>query len=124
MKETVSYCGLICSGCPIHWATTETDQDLKIKMRTEIAALTRRLYDMDMTPEEITACDGCLVENGRLFPGCTSCPIRACAKQRGLPNCAYCEDYICAELEKFFRDNPESKSRLEFIHSVIKTAHS
>jgi hypothetical protein len=119
MIEDVSYCGLLCSGCPIHWATRETDPKLKNKMRTAIAILTRKLYNMDLCVEDITGCDGCRIENGRLFPACEACPVRTCARERGLANCANCEDYICEELERFFVDNPEAKSRLEFIRSVI-----
>ena len=119
MKDIVSYCGLMCSGCPILWATNEKDKSLKEKMKIEIAGLSNKLYKTEYTAEDITDCNGCLSEDGKLFPGCYDCKIRNCARDKKIPNCAHCSDYICETLELFFKDNPESKSRLEFIRSLI-----
>ena len=120
MKEIVSYCGLLCSGCPIHWASKEEDEALKEKMRIEIAKTSNRLYNTNYSAEDIADCDGCLVENGRLFPGCMHCRIRNCAREKKIPNCAYCSEYSCETIEEFFKDNPESKSRLSIIRSILR----
>jgi hypothetical protein len=119
MKDVVSYCGLLCTGCPILWATHEEDVVLKEKMRTEIAKLSNKLYKTAYCSEDITDCDGCRTEGGKLFPGCADCQIRNCAMERQIPNCAHCSDYVCETLEAFFKDNPESKSRLDFIRSLV-----
>lgn len=119
MNDVVSYCGLICKGCPILWATNEDNQAVKEKMKIEIAKLTNTLYKTEYISEDITDCDGCLEENARLFPGCINCQIRNCARDKKIPNCAYCSDYICEVLETFFKDNSEAKSRLDFIRSVL-----
>ncbi|KPL16998.1 MAG: hypothetical protein AMS23_08765 [Bacteroides sp. SM1_62] len=119
MKDVVSYCGLICKGCPILWATNEENEELKEKMKIEISRLCNELYKTEYCSEDITDCDGCLAENGRLFPGCVNCQIRNCAREKKISNCAYCGEYICEKLETFFKDNPESKSRLDFIRSVL-----
>jgi hypothetical protein len=33
---------------------------------------------------------------------CHLCPIRACALDKGVPNCAHCPAYACEQLESFF----------------------
>ena len=37
MDETIAYCGLVCQGCPIYWATRNSNDEKRRKMRTEIA---------------------------------------------------------------------------------------
>jgi hypothetical protein len=119
MKDIVSYCGLICKGCPINWATNEQDEKLKEKMKTEIAKLSNKLYKTEYRSGDIADCDGCQTKNGRLFHGCSDCPIRNCARDKDIPSCAYCSEYTCETLDTFFKDNAESKSRLDFIRSVL-----
>jgi hypothetical protein len=119
MNDAVSYCGLICKGCPILWATHEENETLKEKMRMEIAKRCNSLYDTKYSSKDITDCDGCRAENARLFPGCINCYIRKCARDKEIPNCAYCSEYICETLETFFKDNTESKSRLDFIRLML-----
>jgi hypothetical protein len=119
MEEIVSYCGLICLGCPILWATKEKDLKLKEKMRVEIAKMSNSLYKTEFGSKDITDCDGCLNENGRLFAGCNQCQIRICARAKKIQNCTYCDEYICEKLEKFFVDNADAKIRLAFIRSLL-----
>jgi hypothetical protein len=121
MKNVVSYCGLLCDGCPIFWATKEKDVILKENMRIEIAKLSNKLYKTNFCSKDITDCDGCLTENARLFPGCIDCKIRNCAREKNLLNCANCSDYVCESLDTFFKDNAEAKSRLDFIRSILHT---
>jgi hypothetical protein len=119
MKYLVSYCGLLCNGCPIFWATNEDNADRKEKMRIEIAKLSNQIYETNYCSNDITDCDGCLTENERLFPGCQDCKIRNCAREKNLPNCAFCSHYVCESLNTFFKDNAEAKSRLDFIRSIV-----
>ena len=118
MESIVSYCGLICKGCPIYWATNEKYLELKEKMKVEIAKMSNEIYKTNFTSKDIVDCEGCLNENGILFTGCKDCHIRNCAKSKKIQNCAHCTDYICEELNKFFKENPESKIRLDFIRSI------
>jgi hypothetical protein len=118
MEKDLSYCGLLCSGCPILWATNEPDSKRKEKLKIEIAKMSNELNKTNFTPNDITDCDGCLTENGRLFPGCEVCHIRNCAKEKNLSNCGYCNEYICEKLDNFFKENPESKLRLDFIKRI------
>jgi len=82
MTEILTYCGLICSTCPIYLATRQEDDEEQTKMRVEIARLCREQYGMDYAPEDITDCDGCCTHSGRLFSACKSCLIRKCARDK------------------------------------------
>jgi hypothetical protein len=111
----MGYCGLICHTCPIYLATREESREGRQKKRTEIARLCREQYGLQYEPEDITDCDGCRSESGRLFSGCGNCRIRSCARQRELENCACCGEYACAKLEAFFIMEPAAKARLDEI---------
>jgi len=109
----MAICGLICTTCPVYLAGREPDPEIRVKMRIGIARICEEKYGLKYRPEEITGCDGCGVDAERLFAPCRECPIRLCARDRGLYNCAYCSDYPCARLEDFFAAEPEARVRLE-----------
>lgn len=119
----IAYCGLMCDGCPIYWATREKDKGKKGKMRAAIAQLCSEHYGfeygLEYTSTDITDCDGCRTKGGRLFSGCRQCKIRKCAIQKGLKSCAYCSEYACDNLRKFFATDPSAKTRLEVIRSIL-----
>lgn len=113
MNELIAYCGLDCNGCPIYWATREPDKEKQLEMRIDIMRLCREHYGMDVQPEDITDCDGCCSQTGRLFSGCLKCDIRHCAESRQLTSCAYCNVYVCDKLKKLFSTDESARSRLE-----------
>ncbi|MCP4611847.1 MAG: DUF3795 domain-containing protein [Planctomycetes bacterium] len=119
MSEMISYCGLNCKACPIYLATREKDEEKQNQMRTEIAQQIKELYGHEIKPEDVTDCDGCKTEGGRLFSGCHNCYMRKCAKQKNFENCAYCGDYACEELEKLFTTDPDARKRLDAIKNTI-----
>lgn len=90
MIDRLAYCGLKCQTCPIYQAAREDDQDRQAKLRAEIAGMCKELYGIQYEAEDITDCDGCRGEGGRLFPACSKCPIRSCARQKGVETCAGC----------------------------------
>jgi len=57
--------------------------------------------------------------NKPVFNHCTVCEIRKCGKEKGVINCAYCDDYACDKLLKFFEMVPDNKKRLDAIRSSI-----
>lgn len=116
MEEIIAYCGLICRGCPIYWATREKDQEKKNKMRVEIARQCKEL-DLPYALEDITDCDGCKTEGGTLFPACRDCKIRHCARERQLDNCAHCPEYRCEKLGQL--SDVDAKSRLDLIKAAL-----
>ena len=73
MDTMIAYCGLACNSCPVHLATLETNINHQTKMRVEIAEQISKIYGTDFKPEAITDCDGCKINNGKLFSGCADC---------------------------------------------------
>lgn len=82
-------------------------------MRADIARLCNERYGTKYEAKDITDCDGCRAEGGRLFFGSQSCAIRKCARQKGLATCAQCAEYACEKLAAFFDSDPEAKTRLD-----------
>jgi hypothetical protein len=120
-QDIIAYCGLVCSGCQIYLATREQDRQKQKEMRIEIARLCREHYAMDVKLEDVTDCDGCRTETGRLFSGCAKCDIRKCVRQRNLDSCAYCPDYVCENLQKLFVTDEKARARLDLIRSTTRS---
>jgi hypothetical protein len=119
MTELVAYCGLTCQTCPIYLATRQENKEEQARMRAEIVQLCKEHYGLKYELDDITDCDGCRTEGGRLLSACKKCPVRKCAKQKGLENCAYCTEYACVQLEAFFGTEPTARVRLDEIRSGI-----
>ena len=115
----IAFCGLACDTCPIHLATLEVDLSRQKEMRESITKIFSTQYMINILPGDIGDCDGCRGENNRLFFGCGECKVRACAKRKGIKNCAFCEEFACDNLKDLFKYDPHSKTRLEKIKSSI-----
>lgn len=114
MGKMIAFCGLVCTECPAFIATQEDDREgLK-----RVAAQWSQQFNASIAPEDCI-CDGCLAFEGRLSSYCHVCKIRACAIKRKVQNCAYCDDYPCQELEKFFAFAPDAKATLEGIRQSL-----
>lgn len=113
VNEMISFCGLVCNTCPMYSATREINIEEQTRMRTEIARICKEEYGMKFELSDITDCDGCRTENGRLFSGCVGCAMRECLKQKAIENCTSCSEYICRNLESFFIKDPSAKIRLD-----------
>ena len=113
MNDIVSFCGLLCNECDAFIAT-ENDDDEK---RVEVARLWSAQYNAEFKPEDIN-CDSCLSDGERLFGHCKVCQIRKCGKEKGIVNCAHCDEYACEKLEEFFQMVPDAKKRLDQIRSA------
>ena len=112
MEGMIAYCGLNCSQCPTFLATQENSDE----KRRQVAEQWSKQYKAAFKPEDIN-CDGC-ASNGRLFGHCSICKIRQCGRERGLENCASCNDYPCQILEDFFQIAPQGKINLEEIRKM------
>ena len=113
MDEMISCCGLNCRGCAIYLATREKNKEKRHKMRVDIARQIKEHYGEEYKPEDVTDCDGCRTEGGRLFSGSKNCRVRMCARRKGLENCARCDDYTCEKLEEFLAKEPDARARLD-----------
>jgi hypothetical protein len=114
MGKMIAYCGIVCSECGAFIAT-RNDDDAK---RKEVAELWTEKYHHDFKPEDID-CDGCLATTDRVFNYCNICEIRKCGRERGVVNCAYCGDYACEKLEKFFQMAPMFRATLDEIRKGL-----
>jgi hypothetical protein len=119
MSGIPAYCGLVCQTCLIYLATRKEVKEEQARTRAEIARLCNEHYSTTYRPEDITDCDGCRTEGGRLFSPCRNCLIRSCAKQKRLESCADCSEYACERLEAFFAGEPAAKARLDEIRDNI-----
>ena len=110
MGKIISICGNICSDCAAFKATRE-DDELK---RKETAEVWSKMYSSEISPEDIN-CEGCLSTGEKVFTHCNVCEIRKCGIEKGVPNCAYCDEYICEKLGGFLKIVPSNKDLLEKI---------
>jgi hypothetical protein len=114
MEKMIAYCGIVCTDCGAFIATQNND-DAK---RKEVAEEWTGKYNHDFKPEDIN-CDGCLVTTDRVLNYCNVCEVRKCGQEKGVANCAYCEDYSCDKLEKFFEMVPQNKVTLDEIRKGL-----
>ena len=121
MDEMIAYCGLNCHSCPIYLATREKDEEKKYKMKVDIAQQIKKHYGQECKPEDVTDCDGCKTEGGRLLSGSKNCQIRKGASRKGVENCAHCDEYACEKLKEFFATeaHAHAKERLDEIKNRL-----
>jgi len=109
-KKMISVCGLVCSECGAFIATQTHDD----KKRKEVAEHWSKEYHVEIKPEDIN-CDGCTSTTGVVFNYPRVCEIRACGLEKKVKNCAFCAEYACEKLTKFFAMAPVAKATLEEI---------
>jgi hypothetical protein len=115
MEKMVAFCGLVCTDCDAFIATQENN-DVK---RKEVAEAWSKEFGGEIKPEEIN-CDGCLTKEGRHINHWNVCEIRKCGMEKGVENCAYCNDYNCQKLTVFLENSPEAKETLEEIRQQLE----
>jgi hypothetical protein len=110
-NKHIAFCGLDCMKCGAYIAKRENNDAL----RRETAEKWNKELNLNLKPEDMN-CDGCLTE----IVGNMLCPIRVCAKGKGVLNCAYCKDYACDKLDKNFQTAPGCKETLDSIKKSRK----
>lgn len=114
MNELIAYCGLDCLQCGALIAT-RTNDDVK---RAEVAALWMKEYGGDIKAEDIY-CDGCISVGGQLYQHCAVCEFRKCGVEKGVENCAHCDEYPCTKLADFLAAVPDLKIKLDEIRAEL-----
>jgi hypothetical protein len=97
MEPGIAFCGVACGDCPAYIATQAGDPAALEQVLVEWRAYFK-------APHLVVAdivCDGCQTRGGRLNGYCQHCAIRPCALERSLSSCALCDEYACAQLERF-----------------------
>jgi hypothetical protein len=112
-NRIISYCGITCSECDAYLAT-QTKDTTELE---RVAAAWSEAYKTDITAAAIM-CDGCLATEEPHSSYCLECGIRACAIDRGVASCAYCEDYGCDTLEGFVSQVSGLRQALESIRAA------
>jgi Protein of unknown function (DUF3795) len=108
MNKVLAYCGLDCGGCGAYLATKNNDDAQRVKTAEEWS----KQFGHVLKPEDIN-CGGCTSKDELNFQYCTLCEIRKCGQEKKMKNCAYCADYACEKLEKFFTMARAAKANLE-----------
>jgi hypothetical protein len=114
MEKMIAYCGLTCTDCPAYTATQANDREALER----VAAQWRKAFKAPEITADSILCDGCLNSNGRLSGYCKSCQIRVCAGERGVTNCAACDEYACETLRGFFKHAPEAENTLDSLRAA------
>lgn len=107
MEKLIGICGLDCTKCPAFIAKKSNDDELRKKTADEWS----KQFNETITPESIN-CDGCL-STGEHISYTDICEIRKCGLEKSVKSCAYCDDYVCEKLEKWFKNVPDAKNTLE-----------
>jgi len=114
MAEMIAPCGLDCAECPGYIAT-QADDAAKI---AEVAAMWSKEFDAEVKAADVW-CDGCIAAGERKCSRTAECEVRACAVERGVPNCAHCGDYGCETISKFLEWVPPAKEKLDAIRAGL-----
>ena len=114
MDKMVAFCGIVCTECLAFLATRKNDN----AGRKKVAEMWFKQFNAKIQLEDINY-DGCLSTGDKVFGYCKACEIRKCGLEKGVANCAYCEDYGCEKLNKFLGDVPAAKNTLEEIRKSI-----
>jgi len=114
MEKMIAFCGIVCTECPAFLATKNDDDN----ERKKIAEMWSEQYNSDIKPEDIN-CEGCLSDGEKVFNYCRVCEIRKCGQEKSVQNCAYCVEYVCEKLDKFFNIAPDCKTTLDAIKKEL-----
>ena len=91
MDEMLTLCGYRCDLCQFYTGTTKSKED-----REKVSREFKRIFGFDIKPEDVE-CVGCKNEGKHADTGC---PVRPCAMEKGLENCAHCGEFICDKLKE------------------------
>jgi hypothetical protein len=104
MEELLGYCGFKCDICPAYEKNQNQETD-----RQFISDKWFQYFGFRVAPE-ILSCAGCKNEGRHLD---AECPVRPCAIEKEVENCAYCESYGCGA-----SDGCEAlRTRMDFVES-------
>lgn len=93
--DSIGRCGYRCKICPAY-----RDNITGKGHQQKVSDGWFKIYGFRVPAEQVI-CDGCLAEdadNPRRID--TQCPVRPCVIEKGIPNCAHCDKYICKKLQK------------------------
>ena len=119
MSKLLAYCGLDCDACEAYEATMAGDT---AELERVAAQWAKQFGVPSMAVADVT-CAGCANDDARKCSWCAQCPMRVCARERGLASCAHCSDYTgCEKLAGFFQADPSGRQRLDDMRQQLGLA--
>jgi len=113
--KMVGVCGIVCTECPAFQATKNDDSELRKQ--------TAEKWSSDEYPikAEDVICYGCHITDKKMMTFCAECKVRNCGLEKGLKNCAYCNEYPCEKLGELWHhlQLPEAKEMLDKIRKQL-----
>ena len=92
MEPILTRCGYRCDLCLAYQPNTAENPS----NRQKLSDGWYKYYGFRLPPAVI-CCDGCMTtDNPELID--KGCPVRPCVIEKGLDNCAQCEEYVCEKL--------------------------
>ena len=114
-REDFSYCGVDCSSCDVLRATVHGDRQARTRAAKLFGKTAQEHWGMKTLDPMILDCGGCRVTKVQ-HKGHGRCPIRPCARKRGLSSCGLCPEWRkCERLSGVFADEPRARSNLQRI---------
>jgi len=108
--QLIAYCGLVCTECHAFVATRENDNE-------KLKSLALEWYGQE-NDAQYCLCDGCTTD-GQKNKHCHECGVRLCAMERGVINCAHCDDFGCETLTGLLDFIPLAKENLDIIRATL-----
>jgi len=112
IDKIIAICGVSCTKCESYQATIQNDT---IKLKS-IAEQWTKSMGREFTVDDIV-CDGCRIEGKRLSAYCSSCEISLCAKSKGFPTCAHCNESPCEKIVAPIAQESLRKLRREILNA-------
>lgn len=106
-KGGMAYCGLLCEECPVYLASQSNDE-----VQRERLAKMYSVPGCSFTKEDIV-CEGCHATSSNKSKMCKDCPMRNCARNKGVKHCAACGKYPCKIVEQYLPPESEKRKRLD-----------
>jgi hypothetical protein len=106
MEEMIGYCGYNCHLC----AARSNDPEV----RQKLVDGWRKIFGHEMYTAENVRCDGCRAD-GRLAD--KQCKARPCAIEKGVENCAVCDEFICDKVKNLLGGR---EGLFTFLHSRLR----
>ena len=109
MKDRIACCGLDCEKCDAYQATIHNDQALREETAEQWSKWNKTL----ILPEQIN-CEGCRADGVKTVYCESLCPIRQCARKKGVETCGECPEMeTCRIVGAVHSNNPEAKKNLK-----------
>jgi hypothetical protein len=90
-RNLAGYCGLFCGACDIHCLHRSGQETGKEPQWSDLPQEFQKHLPFGPAP---VRCKGC--HSDEVFIGCSHCPIRSCARKRGVEgSCVDCARYPC-----------------------------